>query len=224
LLKVRHRSAIHLITVFGCSNYLRSTGFENNWQLVSERRRREDAAFAGRIGAHLVNLDFPEAALRLRSPAKVFVDAATIHLPAPRDLMKKVASVFERTRPALILAPLGLGGHRDHLITRNLARTIGRRHDFAVVYYEDLPYAADLSERKLLAHVRSFNSSLQPTLVSIEGELDAKLDNLTLYRSQLGIEEMTAVGEHARRSRAFGPAERFWSIASLAPFNFQSPL
>ncbi len=224
LLRVGRRSAIQLLTLFGRSNYLRSSGCENDWRLVSERRKREDTAFARRIGAHLDYLDFPEASLRLGySLAKVFVDAEKARLSVPRDLMKKVTPVVERARPALILSPLGLGGHRDHLIARNLARTIGRRQDLTVMYYEDLPYAAAVPERELLSHVRSFDSNLRPTLVSVEEELRSKLDNLTLYRSQIGIEEMKAVDVHARRWRDSGAAERLWPPAPLAPFVFLAP-
>lgn len=214
MLKAGFRSVVHILTLFGRSNYLRSTGFENDWQLVTERRKREDAAFATRIGAKLTYLDFPEAALRLGSSfGRIFVDGAEAHMSIPRELMDKVRRVLERAKPELLFSPLGLGGHRDHLITRNLAQTIGRRQNISLVYYEDLPYAAELPERELRKQARSLNSKLRPTLVSIESELESKLNNLTLYRSQIGIEEMQAVDVHAKRWRDFHAAERIWSTA-----------
>jgi hypothetical protein len=125
--------------------------------LVSERRKREDTAFARRIGAQIRYLDFPEAALRLGSSSPgVFVDVAQTRLSVPRELMDEVTLAFERAKPALVFSPLGLGGHRDHLIARELARIIGRRQKLTIMYYEDLPYAADLQERELVAHVREF--------------------------------------------------------------------
>lgn len=212
--KAGFRSLIHILTLFGRSNYLRSTGFEKDWQLVTERRKREDVAFATRIGAKLSYLDFPEAALRLGSSfGRIFVDGSQAQMSIPRELMAKVRQVVERAKPQLLFSPLGLGGHRDHLITRNLAQTIGRRQNIPLVYYEDLPYATELSERKLLKHVRSLNSKLRPAYVSIESELESKLDNLTLYRSQIGIEEMEAVDLHAKRWHDFHAAERIWSTA-----------
>ena len=41
-----------------------------------------------------------------------------------------------RSGPSLVLAPLGVGGHVDHVLTRSVAEHSGAR----VVYYSDFPY------------------------------------------------------------------------------------
>jgi hypothetical protein len=47
-----------------------------------------------------------------------------------------VDRLVARIRPAFVLAPLGVGRHVDHLLTRML----GERHPDRAVYYSDFPY------------------------------------------------------------------------------------
>ena len=57
--KPAFRNSIHILTLFGRSNYTRAGGFQDNWQTVSKRRKSEDTAFAARVGVELTYLDFP---------------------------------------------------------------------------------------------------------------------------------------------------------------------
>src|SRR5438132_3690386 len=77
------KSQIHIVTLFGRSNFLRKTGFESDWRSVTTLRRREDTAFATRVGLELTYFDFPEAGLRV-GPGQVFLSNtdSTVAMPA----------------------------------------------------------------------------------------------------------------------------------------------
>jgi LmbE family N-acetylglucosaminyl deacetylase len=210
------RNSINILTLFGRSNHTRAAGYADAWQTVSRRRKREDTAFAARVGADLTYLDFPEAALRLRSYNQIFVDDATALLPIPRRLQSLTLEVIDRVKPALLLAPLGLRGHSDHMIVRELGRSIARRRGIAVIYYEDLIYASYLFNRQIIDHVRSVDPSLRPAYVSIKSELKSKLDNLMFYRSQLGSDAVQLIERYATHWKGREASERFWSGSASA--------
>jgi hypothetical protein len=108
-----------------------------------------------------------------------------------------------------MLLPLGLGGHVDHLIVREACS--GLRGNRVRLYYEDLPYAAHLSEEEIERFVRDFDSDLEPHLFSIKGSLVEKIENLKLYKSQVGDKEVECVQRHANRLGGNQePCERLW--------------
>lgn len=209
--KPAFRNSIHILTLFGRSNYTRAGGFQDNWQTVSKRRKREDTAFAARVGVELTYLDFPEAALRPDFRNRIFLDDATARAPIPRKLRSLALNVIDRVKPALLLAPLGIGGHFDHMIARDLARSIAGRRAIAVTYYEDLFYACYVSNRQILAHIIAFDPSLRPTYVSIKTQLKSKVNNLTLYRSQLGNDALQVIERYATHWKGRCASERLWS-------------
>jgi LmbE family N-acetylglucosaminyl deacetylase len=188
---------------------MRKSGFGNDPDAVTRLRHREETAFAARIGARLTYLHFPEVALRTGSQ-DIFAEgtAAT----GPRELKMTVRRLFDRLRPRCIFAPLGIGGHRDHLIARDLAAQEALRRKVLLFYYEDLPYVAGLTPSKVRAHARSVDASLRATQVSID--IAAKVNNLTLYRSQVTAAELRIVSDYARQSGAGQPVERLWTAAS----------
>jgi LmbE family N-acetylglucosaminyl deacetylase len=206
------KSQIHIVTLFGRSNFLRKSGFESDWRSVTSLRQREDTAFATRVGVGLTYFNFPEAGLRL-GPGQVFsanTRQGTVAIPG--KLTTKARALFDRLRPRCLFAPLAIGGHYDHLIARQLAATEARKRKLPLFYYEDLPYVAYLSPQELIAHTRSVDPKLRAAYVPID--LKAKLNNLTLYRSQITGEELQIVSRYTVRLSDDQPAERLWSAAS----------
>lgn len=110
-----------------------------------------------------------------------------------------VNEIVIESAPDVVLAPLGLGDHRDHVITQRQGRRIEDSGDARVAYYEDLPYAASLS----LSHIRRRARAIDPRLTSrsipISDTMERKLGLLDLYASQLGRKEKIAVLRHAQR-------------------------
>lgn len=103
-------------------------------------RRREDAAWAAAIDVEVVHGDLTEAPHRgYESAAALF---SGIHAD---DHLKPILGAWLRTivanvSPELVLLPLGIGGHVDHLWLRQLAEASFEKMPLA--YYGDQPYCA----------------------------------------------------------------------------------
>jgi len=190
---------VTLVTIFGRSNFMNG-GFHGDHDLVTNTRRDEDHAFADRLGIQLRFLEFPEAGLRpLDSGDNLFAPDPSEAITPPEGVEEAVNEIVIESAPDVVLAPLGLGDHRDHVITQRQGRRIEDSGDARVAYYEDLPYAASLS----LSHIRRRARAIDPRLTSrsipISDTMERKLGLLDLYASQLGRKEKIAVLRHAQR-------------------------
>jgi hypothetical protein len=74
-----------------------------------------------------------------------------------------------------------------------------------LAYYEDLPYAARLSERDILRRVAAVGPGLVPRVFPL-GSLAAKLEQLRLYDSQVGEDDLELIRCHHQRRAG----ERIW--------------
>ncbi|MCW0211868.1 MAG: PIG-L family deacetylase [Pseudonocardia sp.] len=120
-------------------------------------RRAEDREVLDELGARLVHLGVTDALFRPRSASLGPLGRALPELvhryPTYRydiargrvsrgdrtltaDLVRRVAGLVEESGARLVLAPVGIGRHVDHLITRSVGA--GQRVD--VVHYSDFPY------------------------------------------------------------------------------------
>lgn len=205
------KSRVHLLTLFGRSNFTRKTGFAEDWEEISRLRKREDMAFAQRIGAEITFFDLPEASIRIGASEAIFDDAGSPGRAAvPQKLSVLAKRLLDRLRPVAVFAPLGIGGHRDHLISRQLAAREARIRKLPIFYYEDLPYSAYQSNRALIEYTKSLNSKLRPLIIPID--LARKLNGLTLYRSQVAATELQIVADYAGRGQG-EPRECVWSAS-----------
>lgn len=109
---------------------------------MSAMREKEDKVFVRRVpGAGLIDLRLKDAPLRFRCGVdEVFRRALDEADPA----IAKIASALEkrvRSEDAeLLLLPLGLGSHIDHITARHAAMPFAL--PLACGFYEDLPYAS----------------------------------------------------------------------------------
>ena len=191
-----------LVTLFGRSNFMRDGGFSPDWPEVTRRRRGEEETFAASLGLELVYHEMPEVSLR---DQRLFAPGSDEDLTPPPGLEDAIARALEERVPALVLAPLGLGDHRDHkIVCRSASRTAAAR-ELPLAYYEDLPYAARLSERDILRRVAAVGPGLVPRVFPL-GSLAAKLEQLRLYDSQVGEDDLELIRCHHQRRAS----ERIW--------------
>ncbi len=103
-----------------------------------------------------------------------------------------------------VLAPLGVGGHIDHLLVAAAARGIARRSPLRWAYYEDRPYAAVVDDEALAA----FASSIDPDLVGVplSGPVSARKHRRLFYPTQFDPFFADAMGDDERTQRV----ERAW--------------
>jgi len=213
------KEPVTLFTIFGRSNYLRETAFQEDWREVTRQRKEEDRAFALAVRLQWKFLELPAAGLRLgASFDSIFSDKTSTETPVPVELTTALQEILDAINPKFLFVPLGLGRHHDHLLVRDLARELANEREIVTIYFEDLPYAAEYSNEGILEHVHAVDPDLRQTSIPITSELESKLDTLKLYRSQIGTAELRAVHDYSTRWDKYHAVERVWS--SIFPLKF----
>ncbi|WP_260696720.1 PIG-L deacetylase family protein [Streptomyces sp. 130] len=185
-------------------------------------REAEDDRAHGLLGVTGTRLGMPEALYRCDATGHhLYPHDQDIFVSGPaRDLepglTTRLAAAL-RALPAvqeadLVLAPLGVGRHADHVLVAAAARLLDRPRD-SVLWYEELPYI-------LYDHCAGWEADLAPGTPLISRypreHWERKLDAIDCYASQHPIlwfepesrrEEITA---HAAALGGGSPAERYW--------------
>lgn len=178
--------------------FLRQTGAVDAEELYTARRA-EDSAVLGRLGVARFHAGFVDGLFRRdaeparwrRRAARLLPELGHVyptyrlHLArgrvAPRDA-ETVRRVTDTVRELLapgqgvLLAPLGVGGHADHVLVRTAAALSG----LPAVYYSDFPY------NLRAAPDPAFTGPLAATELSFARGLDAKAELVRGYRTQVG--------------------------------------
>ncbi len=192
-------------------------------------RRAEDRLAAEVLGCRCIQLDVPDAIYR-RSDSAWFYETLPALFGVPREsdvsLTRAVVRQLEDLldEETALVAPLGLGGHVDHRLTRQAAEDTG----WPLLYYEEFPYG-DPAYPGLpgveSVHVHppneDFTGGLDPALQPFDGvDLDRKIEACAQFGTQLPLVFRSA-GELAERLSQFShrhglpdPAERIWAPSS----------
>ncbi len=198
------------------------------------RRRVEDERFAYFAEASIVFLDLPDAVFRGYEGDDELLGSPRDDDAAPFELLRQEIA---RLEPQKVYLPLGVGGHVDHQLCRDVGIGLlreGRRWvmpgpDYAgtLVFYEDFPYAYwndfkgldDLGFDPLVELPDDI--SIRPEYADITDQLERKIMGISLYESQLErlFDGKVAMAQAVRaygRSLAeigsvAGSAERYWT-------------
>ena len=143
---------IQVVTVFGGAPTLpiseSAKSFHDACGLSDERamheRSSEDDRALAVLGARSERLNLLEALYRVNSSGESCYDfeGAVFQgdvLDEGQELERVTAQltvVLDRLDPDLVVAPLGIGNHIDHLLVSAAAKRLGRRF----LFYEDVPY------------------------------------------------------------------------------------
>ncbi|WP_432534797.1 PIG-L family deacetylase [Kineococcus arenarius] len=160
------------------------------------RRRSEDAGVLARVSAAHVHAGLDDALFRKRPGAAAARLARLLpelghvyptyrwHVAAgrvrraDRHVVRRVTELVERLSapgPTVLVAPLGVGGHVDHVLVRDVAARTGGD----VLYYADLPYA--LRQEPDAA----FTAAHGLTPVTVPAAGPGKTPLITGYRTQV---------------------------------------
>jgi LmbE family N-acetylglucosaminyl deacetylase len=197
------------------------------------RRRLEDERFAYFSEASVVFLDLPDAVFRGYAGDEALLGAPRADDTAPFDILRREIA---RLEPQKVYVPLGVGGHVDHQLCREVGLGLlnesrrwvmpGPEYAGKVVFYEDFPYAWWNQFNRLedlgADVVDSLPSevSIFPTYADIGDQIERKIMGIGIYQSQ--IERLfDSTREMADAVRAYGksvgaqgdvdgPAERYW--------------
>lgn len=197
------------------------------------RRRLEDERFAYFAEASVVFLDLPDAVFRGYDGDAQLLNTPRADDTAPFDLLRREIA---RLEPQKVYLPLGVGGHVDHQLCREVGvgllnesrRWVMPGPDYAgkVVFYEDFPYSwwnefgrlEDLGADVFSALPAEV--SIFPTYADIGDQMERKITGISLYQSQIErlferprdmADAVRAYGKAVGVAGAVdGPAERYW--------------
>jgi LmbE family N-acetylglucosaminyl deacetylase len=184
------------------------------------RRRAEDSAAMRALGATARWLDFPDAIYRgelYLSDDELFGQVKPGDAKTLTAVREAIGTLIEIHRPSILYAPLGVGGHVDHRMTRDAALAC-RPSGVDLVLYEDFPYAATVGTVE--RWVADLPLDLSPRVVDVTRTMSSRIRAIEAYASQLptifrhhGPWE-SVVRDHALRLSELtgGYAERFWRV------------
>lgn len=156
------------------------------WRTKSGRgtvilRRREDRAAAAAVGATVRHFTVPDCIYRWSSDGKPLYPDDVFDPPHAEDALipTNIASMLQKglRKADVIVSPLSVGHHVDHVLTRMGVEKTGR----SLLYYADTPYILDHPE-ELESASRGMSSKVYK--VSKSG-LKAWLTGISAYDSQM---------------------------------------
>lgn len=194
-----------------------SASLHDRWQLVTnvvDGRRQEDIAACRVLGADYAHWDVADCIYRLHpdsgellytSRDAIFGDVADVEMALVTDLAERMTKLPAHGQ---MIAPLTIGHHVDHQLTRLAAE---RAFSMALAYYEDYPYAH--FAEGLTAVIDPADPQWQADTIPLDDTLlQKKADAISCYESQLstffnGRSDLDAqLAEYANRIGG----ERLW--------------
>ncbi|MFG3516953.1 PIG-L deacetylase family protein [Streptomyces bobili] len=209
-----------VVDVFSQETWTRRPHYRSRPALASRLLLEEERVACAVLGAELTVLGQVDAADRSAWQEGYFLepheaDAARSTEP---ELFERVTAALaaEVAGGSLVLVPLAVGGHVDHVLTRQAALELIARKVLEperVAFYEDMPYSlfanAEAEAGRLL--VGPGPSPLAPVLIpGSEAAARVKQEALWPYRLQV-LEAVTRrIVRHGRQLGTPGWAERLW--------------
>lgn len=154
---------------------------------VSPLRKSEDLAFNKLFNSaiNIINLDLLDAPLRNK-----YIHQFHQFNPAELEIIEEIRTFLEATADGIIFCPLALGNHIDHTIC--IESVVQLYPNKQVLFYEDLPYTARVSQEEIDAHLKSLEEKLNVKLVSyVNGLQNSKTNKeqaIRVYESQVNDE------------------------------------
>jgi len=197
------------------SDFARS--LHDRWELAADvvaARRAEDVLACQILGAAFEHWTIPDCIYRTEPDTEQPLYPAwpdvigPIH-PADEKLIAQLVDQMTLFPPGgKVYAPLAVGNHVDHQVTRAAAeRCFGGR----LLYYEDYPYVVDRAA--FTAVIPSQLSSWQPQVVPVStAALDAKIRAIAAFQSQIST-FFTSEADLAQKVTEFTASvggERVW--------------
>jgi len=207
---------LNVVTVFTVSAYaprasVLASDFDTATSIVTSLRKREDRRVFNLIDKAIgvEDLHFLDAPLRLGITADLVCKQQSPSIES-RPEVEVLSSHFRKYfLRGLVLAPLALGDHIDHLTVREAAMQSSVPQKLG--FYEDLPYATWVSEgslQKAVAYAEhSTRVPLKGSLVRRKAYIFRKRSIVSRYQSQISRNEANAI---ARFAVNYHGGERIW--------------
>jgi LmbE family N-acetylglucosaminyl deacetylase len=196
-----------------------------------EERRAEDRAAMASVGADCLQLGFADAvyrrsavtgALIYERPRQKWVGPGVDDAPYMEELFLILRRLCVNVGRVLLISPLGIGHHVDHVITAQVALRLSSRV-FRLLFYEDFPYVVDLQKGDGVGDPQTAMARLgvEPAArlwLPIDAERKARLIEHYVTQVPVLFGETARVREViARRTHQGGPAELYWRVRRPEP-------
>jgi len=167
-------------------------------------RTEEDGRAAAILGAEACHFSIADCIYRRDAEGELLYTEEVFvpRHPLEAGLDREIAAVLdEELRPDdLLVCPLTIGGHLDHILTREAVERLGRPLQYPMQYYADIPYLLDHPEAFAPATLGLMDELLPVT----EEGLSAWLDGIAAYKSQM---KMLFESEEKMR----GAIRKYWA-------------
>ena len=181
---------------------------------ISAIREEEDQRALSLVhnGIFIASLRLLDAPLRLNIPLSQITQEGSAAKVTQEELWQLSRSIQQHCADGLVVAPLGLGNHVDHIAVHRAA--VDCLPAFKLAFYEDLPYAAWTPVADLQARIesveRATDTQLEPFISRMQDAVRRKRQIASFYQSQITAEEADTI---ARYAESYGSGERLWMPA-----------
>lgn len=189
---------ILMVTIFSRSNYSPCIKMSNS-EMVSKVRHFEDVDFTNKLDIEFQSFNFSEPTLRGHSRKNIFVNNNTISDPIYIDVYHALSKLIKSYQCELIVSPMGLGNHMDHINVSDICLRIAKENNIRIIFYEDLHYASRLSFKQIKKIANSIDPNLEYLKINITPIFYDKIENIKLYKTQARRIFQTLVKLHALR-------------------------
>ncbi len=153
---------------------------------IFNKRAIEDINATKFVGAKHVHLGFLDAAWRTVDKKPVYANGKSQFSGkiAKKDIFlinqikTKVLKIIPKRKKFILLAPLGIGGHADHVLVRELVRNL----PFPKIFWEDFPYSLRAKCKKEFI---SKNNNFEPIIEIKSGKQSLRKIAIKKYKSQI---------------------------------------
>lgn len=193
-----------LVTVFTQSTFAPYANVKTIDE-ISALRAIESASFCQQLKLKNSTLGFSEAPIRGYSLDAIFDEnyKSNLEQNLKDNLLKEMGRLKKQFQPSRIFCPLGISGHIDHFIVRECAEETFENQLF---YYEDLPYAGEISSAEYQAWIDALTIDLIPLKNEWNSFLKERIRLLKTYQSQVADKDIQAVINYTERN----VFERYW--------------
>lgn len=200
------------------------------WQLGSEPyrvRREEDQASVRSLGCDYIHGRLMDCIYRKGSDGNHLYSSRKDIFSPPSEMdpvwgaLPDLLNGWVKTvRPTVILCPMTVGRHLDHVVTAEAFRKTYAGWGIPAYLYEDLPYATGLFPPaypdSVAAAIQRMNWRLRDP-VDIEVDFDRKFAAIMMYQSQIAdiFPDVEPEEEFRRYMKVdAGYRERFWPMSA----------
>lgn len=129
-----------MVSIFSDSSFARKDqGYSK--ESISLIRMAEDRSFCRSVGAELTSLGFLDAPERLGiSPSSVFDQRRRRWLNDLQPLKDAISGLVQRYEDPVLVLPLGIGGHVDHIASRMAGSQVAKELGLECLFYVEQPY------------------------------------------------------------------------------------